>query len=203
MSHSSCTTHHFQAQAFNSQSRLRCAGIRELSNDSRWHAGGRFFFLLVHMVDGVGTMRRLADTQDDGVTSGCATLTETRSSLRWPLRSERCAHRAGEPSACEWRQEDVLFGPLRKDPTSSRLRSWHSCLCTLQRALVSQRRQKPQYSSAAASTSLLLSVTTGPMVRISVLPRYLYVRRGSACPLLCRSPAHPLHQHVSRTRCRL
>ena len=38
------TTHHFQAQAFNSQSLSRCAVIRELSNGSRWHADGRFSF---------------------------------------------------------------------------------------------------------------------------------------------------------------
>ena len=30
------------------------------------------FLLLVHMVDGVGIERQSADTQDDGVTSGCA-----------------------------------------------------------------------------------------------------------------------------------
>ena len=33
---------------------------------------GFSFFLLVHMVDGVGIKRRLADTQDDGVTTGGA-----------------------------------------------------------------------------------------------------------------------------------
>ena len=69
------------------------------------------------------------------------------------------------------------FRSVAQRPTSSRLSSWHSCLCTLRRALVSQRRQKPQHSSAAASTSLLLSVTTGSGGSDPVFcTRYLYVK---------------------------
>ena len=115
MSHSSCTTHHFQAQAFNSQSRLRCAGIRELSNDSRWHASGRFFFcsLTCSMV--------LASCVDWLILKTMVSRVDVprrrRRGLRFAglfapnvVRIERASlqHVSGD-------KKNVLFGPLRKD----------------------------------------------------------------------------------------